>query len=137
MRMPVTLDWVKDQQYVVQDEKGHGIVVESKPEGVPAGFTPSQLLLAAAAGCMANHVLAILQKKRLAPVKLCMVADGTRAEEHPRRFVSIHLVFEVYGDLPQNTVDDVIRLAKDKYCSVLNTLGSGTLVTTESKIIPL
>lgn len=135
--MPVILDWIKDQQYVVQDENGHGIVVESKPAGIPAGFTPSQLLLAAAAGCMANHVLSILQKKRLPPDKLRVVADGERADEHPRRFVSIHLVFEIHGSLPQNTFDDVIKLAKEKYCSVLNTIGSGTLVTTESKIIPL
>jgi putative redox protein len=137
MLMPVILTWVKDQQYVVQDGKGHGIVVESKPDGVPAGFAPSQLLLAAAAGCMANHVLSILQKKRLPPAKLRVVADGERAAEHPRKFVSIHLMFEVQGVLPKETIDDVVRLAKDKYCSVLNTLGPGTSVTTESKIISL
>jgi len=134
--MSITLDWVKDQQYVIQDNSGHGIVVESRPDGIPAGLTPSQLLLAAAAGCMANHVLAILEKKRLPPVKLRVLADGERSAEHPRRYVSIHLIFEVYGALPQAMVDDVIKLAKDKYCSVLNTIGPGTMVTTESKIYP-
>jgi putative redox protein len=133
--MPVTLEWVKDQQYVIQDDNGHGIVVESKPDGVPSGFTPSQLLLAAAAGCMANHVLSILEKKRLPPVKLRVLADGERSAEHPRRYVSIHLVFELQGAAPQTVVDEVITLAKDKYCSVLNTLGPGTMITTESRII--
>jgi putative redox protein len=134
--MPVTLEWVKDQQYVIQDGDGHGIVVESRPDGVPAGFTPSQLLLAAAAGCMANHLLAILHKKRLPPVKMRVLADGVRAAEHPRRYVGIHLVFEVHGSAPQAVVDEVIKLAKDKYCSVLNTIGPGTAVTTESKVFP-
>jgi putative redox protein len=132
--MPVMLEWVKDQQYVIQDENGHGIVAESKPGGFPAGFTPSQLLLAAAAGCMANHVLSILQMKRLPPVKLRVLADGERAAEHPRRYTRLHLVFELQGALPQNVVDDVIKLARDKYCSVLNTIGPATTVTTESKI---
>jgi putative redox protein len=133
--MAITLDWVKDQQYMAQDEQGHGIVVESRPESIPSGFSPSQLLLVAAAGCMANHVLAILEKKRLSPLKLRMVADGQRAAEHPRKYISIHLVFELHGALPQKIVDDVIALAKDKYCSVLNTIGPETKVMTESRII--
>ena len=132
--MAITIDWVKGQQYVAQDEKGHGIVVESRSDGVPAGFTPSQLLLVAAAGCMANHVLDILRKKRQLPAKLRVLADGVRAAEHPRKFVSIHLVFETHGALTRDTVDDVIKLAKEKYCSVLNTIGPGTAVTIESKI---
>ena len=134
--MQIILDLVKDQQYVIRDENGHGIVVESKPDGVPAGFTPSQLLLAAAAACMANHVIDILRKKRLPLVKLRVLADGQRADEHPRRYVSIHLIFELHGEPSKDTADDVIKLAKEKYCSVLNTLGPGTTVTTESKIYP-
>lgn len=132
--MSVILEWVKDQQYVIQDDSGHGIVVESRPGGVPAGFTPSQLLLAAAAGCMANHVLAILVKKRLPPTRLRVLADGQRADEHPRKYVSIHLAFELEGAVPRSVVDDVITLAREKYCSVLNTIGPETEVTTESRI---
>jgi len=135
--MPITLDWIKDQQYVIQDGHGHGIVVESKPDGVPTGFTPSQLLLAAAAGCMANHVLDILRKKRLPPVKLRVLADGERTAEHPRRYTSITLTFEVSGDVPVQVLEDVVRLSKDKYCSVLNTIGPGTKVMINSRVVPV
>ena len=132
--MAITLDWVKDQQYTAQDENGHGIVVESRSEGVPAGFTPAQLLLVATAGCMANHVLAILAKKRLKPIKLRVLADGVRADEHPRRYISISLTFEMSGEVPLQVLEDVIQLSKDKYCSVLNTLGPGTAITCVSKM---
>lgn len=133
--MPITVDWIKHQQFLAQDEHGHGIVVESKADGVPSGFTPSQLLLVAAAGCMANHVLAILEKKRLRPDKLRVVADGVRADEHPRRYTSINLAFEVQGDIPQPVLEDVVKLSRDKYCSVLNTVGPDTEITITSRII--
>ena len=55
--MPLTLEWVKDLQFVAGDDKGHGIVVESRKDGVSAGFTPMQLILLAAAGCMAMDVV--------------------------------------------------------------------------------
>jgi putative redox protein len=134
--MPVTLDLVKDQQYVIRDDAGHGIIVESRPDGLPAGLTPSQLLLAAAAGCMANHVIDILRKKRLPLEKLRVMADGQRADEHPRKFTSIHLIFELHGALSQTVVADVVKLAKKNYCSVLNTIGPETAVTTECRIFP-
>ena len=62
--MQLTLDWVKDLQFTASDDAGHGIVVESKKDGTPSGFTPMQLLLIAQAGCMAMDVVSILKKKR-------------------------------------------------------------------------
>ena len=126
--MSITLDWIKDQQYVIQDDTGHGVVVESKPDGTSSGFSPSQLLLAATAGCMANHVLSILQKKRLPPLKL-------RVAEHPKRYVEITLTFEVHGEIPLKTVEDTVTLAKEKYCSVLNSLDPAITVITESRVV--
>lgn len=135
--MPVALEWTKGLQYKAEDGEGHRLIVESRRENEPEGFSPTKLLLIAAAGCMANHVLEILRKKRMAPVKFRVLADGKRATEHPRKFVSIDLTFEIQGAIPQNTLDDVIGLAKEKYCSVLNTIGSGTKVTFKSKIYPV
>jgi len=135
--MPIILDWVKDQQYVIQDDSGHGIVVESRPDGVPAGFTPSQLLLAAAAGCMANHVISILKKKRLTIAGMRVMADGQRSSEHPKRYTTIDLGFEARGDIPKEALNDAVLLAKDKYCSVLNSLDPTIVVNVKSKVITL
>jgi putative redox protein len=132
--MSITVEWIKDQQYAVTDDKGHGIVMESKSEGSTAGFTPSQLLLVAAAGCLANHVLDILRKKRLPPIKLKVLTDGRRREEHPRRYTSLTLRFDVTGEVSQTILEEVVRLAKEKYCSVLNTLDPNLEVLIECTV---
>lgn len=133
--MPLTLQWVKDLQFVAEDENGHGIVVESRREGVPAGFTPMQLVLMAAAGCMAMDVVSILQKKKLDIKGFRVLMDGKRAVEHPKRFTEMNFVYEVKGDIPKEAVDEAIRLSKEKYCSVSATIQQGAKMNIESKVV--
>ena len=84
---------------------------------------------------MSNHLVKILQKKRLSIKKIRVLADGTRSEEHPRRFISIALTFEVQGNVEQRVVDDMVAMVKDKYCSVLNSLDPAIAVKMESRIL--
>jgi putative redox protein len=133
--MPLTLQWVKDLQFVADDDKGHGIVVESRKDGVPAGFNPMQLILLAAAGCMAMDVVSILQKKKLDIKGFRVLMDGKRAEEHPKRFTEMNFVYEVKGDILKAAVDEAIKLSKEKYCSVSATIKQGVQMNIESKVI--
>ena len=133
--MPLTLQWVKDLQFVAEDDKGHGIVVESRKDGVSAGFTPMQLILLAAAGCMAMDVVSILQKKKLDIKGFRVLMDGKRAEEHPKRFTEMNFVYEVKGDIPKAAVDEAIKLSKEKYCSVSATIQQGAEMIIESKVV--
>jgi putative redox protein len=133
--MPLTLQWVKDLQFVAQDDQGHGMVVESSKEGPAAGFSPMQLILLAAAGCMAMDVVSILRKKKL-PVKAFRVLmDGERAAEHPKRFTGMSFIYEVTGDVPKAAVDEAIKLSEEKYCSVSATIQHGVKMTIESKVV--
>ncbi|MDP2807305.1 MAG: OsmC family protein [bacterium] len=133
--MPVVIDWIKDMQYLAQDDEGHGIIVESRKENAPAGFSPAKLLLVAAAGCMSNHLMEILVKKRLSVTKLRVTADGVRAADLQKRFTGITLTFEVHGNIPPETMEGVLLLVKEKYCSVLNSLDPQTPVNIESRIV--
>lgn len=133
--MALTLEWVKDLQFVAEDDKGHGIVVESRKDGVSAGFTPMQLILLAAAGCMAMDVVSILQKKKLDIKGFRVLMDGKRAEEHPKRFTEMNFVYEVKGDIPKAAVDEAIKLSKEKYCSVSATIQQGVQMNIESKVV--
>ena len=133
--MPLTLQWVKDLQFVAEDDKGHGIVMESRKEGVSAGFPPMQLILLAAAGCMAMDVVSILQKKKLDIKGFRVLMDGKRAEEHPKRFTEMNFVYEVKGDIPKAAVDEAIKLSKEKYCSVSATIQQGVQMNIESKVV--
>ncbi|MDO9026856.1 MAG: OsmC family protein [bacterium] len=133
--MPLTLQWVKDLQFVADDDKGHGIVVESKKDGVSAGFNPMQLILLAAAGCMAMDVVSILQKKKLDIKGFRVLMDGKRAEEHPKRFTEMNFVYEAKGDIPKAAVDEAIKLSREKYCSVSATIQQGVQMNIESKVV--
>ncbi len=103
--MSLTLEWIKDLQFAASDDNGHGIVVESRREGIPSGFTPMQLLLIAQAGCMAMDVVSILKKKRLGLSGFRVLMNGTRAEEHPRRFTEMSFIFEARGQLPKEALE--------------------------------
>jgi putative redox protein len=133
--MPIVIEWTKDLQYLAQDEEGHGIIVESRRENFPAGFSPTKLMLAAAAACMSNHLLEVLVKKRLSVTKLRVLADGERAAEHPKKFKSIILTFEVQGNVSREVLEGVLFLVKEKYCSVLNSLDPVITVKLESRVI--
>jgi putative redox protein len=133
--MPLTLTWVKDLQFTAEDDKGHGIVVESRKEGVPAGFTPMQLLLAAAAGCMAMDVVSILRKKRLPLRGFTVAMDGDRATEHPKRFTEMRFTYTAVGDISKADLDEAIRMSEEKYCSVSATLKHAPRMVITSEVV--
>ena len=133
--MQLTLDWVKDLQFTASDDAGHGIVVESKKDGTPSGFTPMQLLLIAQAGCMAMDVVSILKKKRAELTGFRVLMDGTRAEEHPKRFTDMSFVFEARGNVTPDALEEAIKLSKEKYCSVSATIQNGAKMQIASRVV--
>ena len=83
-----------------------------------AGPSPMQALACALAGCMAMDVVDILQKGRQPLEGLRARLSGRRAEDPPRRFVTIDLTFVVSGAVNANHIERAINLSLDKYCSV-------------------
>lgn len=112
---------------------GSGLVFDGGPAGGPqivldgdsaTGPAPMDLLLTAVAGCMAIDVKTILEKGRVPFEALDAEAQGTRADEPPRRFTALRLVFRVTGARPADRakVERALRLSREKYCSVLLSL---------------
>ena len=121
--MPLTLSWVKDLQFVAEDDKGHGIVIESKKDGTAAGFTPMQLVLLAAAGCMAMDVVSILSKMKQQLTGATVEIAGQRAENHPKIFTAIDIVCKLVGHgLELEKAERAVELSRTTYCSAINTL---------------
>lgn len=133
--MPLMLTWVKDLQFVADDGAGHGMVIESKKDGAPAGFAPMQLLLVAAAGCMAIDVVSILKKKRLPLRGFTVSLEGERAGEHPKRFTEMRFLYTAAGDIPKSDLDEAIRLSEEKYCSVSATIKNAPRMVVESRVV--
>lgn len=102
-------------------EGGPEIDLDSDGE---AGPSPTQALLLSLGACMGIDVVMILEKGRVPLEALSVVLEGDRAEEPPRRYTAIRLVYRITGPGPEDAqkVDRAVRLSRDKYCSVLHSL---------------
>ena len=60
--------------------------------------------------------------------------EGERATEHPRRWVSMQIHFDIKGRVESHTVERAIELSRTTYCSVWNTLRPDVELKTTYKI---
>ena len=109
------------------------IAMDSGPHCVAPN--PVLHLLAALAACEAMDVIEIMRKKRQKVSAYEVAMTGERADEHPRRYLSITLVHRLTGTgLSRAAVEEALRLTTEKYCSVYHTLRTDLAVTNEIEI---
>ena len=85
---------------------------------VKTASTPMELVLIGLCGCTASDVVGILRKKREPFTGLEVVAQAERADDHPKVYTHIKLVYRVRGKVSHKAMEDAVRLSKEKYCSV-------------------
>ena len=97
---------------------------------------PVQALLAAIAACEAMDVISILRKKRQVVTAYEVLMSGERAQEHPRRFLSVELVHRVTGRaVKREAVEEAVRLSVEKYCSVHHCIRPDLPITSRIEIV--
>lgn len=121
-----------------------GLRFDGGPEGVPpvvvdadvaAGPGPMHQLLMAVGACSGADVVSILKKMQVALARCDIEVTGRRAEEHPKRYRTIHLVFHLAGDgLDEAKGRRAIELSLTKYCSVIHSLNPDIPVTFDLRI---
>lgn len=95
-----------------------------------AGPGPMLTLLLAAAACSGSDVVAILEKMRVSVRALRIEASGLRREEHPKRYLSLHLDFHLAAEgVDQARAHRAIDLSLTKYCSVIHSLAPDIRIT--------
>jgi len=88
-----------------------------------ADASPVQAMLAALVACSAMDVVSILRKKRQVLTRYEISMSGERADEHPRRFLSIDCVHRISGrGLKRRAAEEALQLSLEKYCSVSHCL---------------
>ena len=94
------------------------------------------MLLVAVAGCTAADVISILLKKRQDVTDYNVEIEGTRADDHPRKFTKFHVHHIVHGrGVSAKAVADAIELSDKKYCSVAATVRPTAEITTSYEIV--
>jgi putative redox protein len=127
------LTWIEGLQFVgLAESSGAAMVLDGDPElgGLGSAVRPTEALLLALGGCMAMDVISVLRKKRQHVTGFHVEAQGTRADEHPRRYETIALEFVVRGwDVSEQALERAIELSHTKYCSVTASLNAEVSVT--------
>jgi putative redox protein len=119
---PVIVSW-KKEGLLLEGVTAHGRVDMASGLDEPGqGATPMELLAVALAGCTSMDVVSILQKMRQPLEDLRVEVHGETAAEHPKRFVSLEVVYYLKGALDEKKVQRAIGLSETRYCSVAATL---------------
>ena len=89
----------------------------ASPAGREAG-SPMEFLLAGVAGCTAMDVVHVLRKMRQPFQGLTVEIEGTRAEENPKVYTEVDIVYVVQGaEVDAAAVEKAINLSQETYCS--------------------
>jgi putative redox protein len=119
---PVVVSW-KREGLLLEGVTAHGRLDMASGLDEPGqGATPMELLAAALAGCTGMDVVSILQKMRQPLEGLRVEVHGEKAEEHPKRFISLEVVYYLTGAVDEKKVQRAIELSETRYCSVAATL---------------
>jgi putative redox protein len=109
------------------------LVMDSGPS--PVAPNPVQTLLASLAACEAMDVISLLRKKRQRVTAYEVGMAGERVADHPRRFTTIEFVHRVTGHgVELAAVEDALRLAVEKYCSVYHCIRPDIGITNRIEI---
>jgi putative redox protein len=100
----------------------------------PGVSSPPQALAYAVMACMAMDVVHVLQKGRHDVRGMTVTFEGERAADHPRRFVSMGIHFDITGRIDGHVVERAIELSRTTYCSVWNTIRQDVELTTTYSI---
>lgn len=126
---PVKLAW-RNEGLLFEASTAHGSVdLASGLDAPGSGVTPMELLATALGGCTAMDVVSILVKMRQPLESFSVEVSGERAEDHPKRFTALEVVYRLKGDLDERKVARAISLSEERYCSVEATLKPAVPIT--------
>ena len=123
-----SVQWIGKEQFVALSPSGHLVALDSDraSNGAPG---PMELLLLALGACTATDVVSILAKKRQKLDSLEVEVSGERAEQSPRVWTKLEIVYKLRGTLEETAVQHAVRLSEEKYCSVAAMLSKTAPIT--------
>ena len=117
----IHVKWTGGTQFLAADEAGRTVVTDGQGQG----FKPPDLLLVSIAGCAGVDVVRILEKKRQRVSGIEVHVRKENAPDPPWPITRIEVEWTVRGrGLKRKAVEDAVRLAEEKYCSVTASLTS-------------
>ncbi len=102
--------------------------------GEDKGARPMEYILTGVAGCVSIDLGLILKKQRQELLDYHITVSGERNTDAAKAFKSIHLNFWLKGNLDEKKVKRAIDLAKNTYCSAIQSLDKTIKISHEFTI---
>lgn len=136
--MKVNLKLDRNMRIIATDSRNHQTIFDSYPTvgGEDTAPTPMEVMLQAMAACSFMDVVSIIRKKRKNVTDLRIYAEADRADQHPKVFTKVHLIYELISpDAEMKDLERAIELSQQTYCGASAMFKkSGCIVTWEAKI---
>ena len=130
----VIVKQIEDIQFVGKGPSNHWIPMDGPEDfgGMNAGSRPIELMLVSLGGCTGADVASLMKKMRVKLDNFEIRIDFEKAEEHPKVYTKIHLVYHFWGkDLDRAKLEKAIDLTQHRYCSASAMLSKVTDLTYE------
>jgi putative redox protein len=112
----VVAQWIGESAFEGRNSAG-AVMQIGTFQGKP-GVGPMEMLLLGVAGCTGMDIVSILGKKRQKLDRLEISVRGKRADEHPKVYTEIEIVYHIWGQhIEPQAVEQAIQLSEEKYCS--------------------
>lgn len=119
--------------FEAKDANGHILHLDTSAEtgGTNFGVRPMQSLLMGLGGCSGIDIISILKKQRFIVEGFSIKINGEREKgKEPSLWETVHINFELKGNIDKEKAERACALSINKYCSVAETLRrSGTKIT--------
>jgi putative redox protein len=133
MQLNTKIEWEQGLAFRAHLD-GFDFVIDGTPEagGRNLGPRPKGLTLVSLLGCTAMDVISILGKMKVKVEKFAVTAEATLAEEHPKKFLAIKVIYAFTGPgLASEPLRKAIALSEEKYCGVRATLTPAVRISHE------
>ena len=111
---PVEVRWKHEGLLFGGSAPNGTIDVASALDEAGNGPTPMQLFALSLAACTAMDVVSILVKMRQPLEDFSVEVSGERAEEHPKRFLSLDVTYRMKGALDEKKARRAIQLSETR-----------------------
>ena len=140
MSTTAKITWVDGALLVAEGGSGHTITMDGAADigGRNLASRPMEVLLMGMGGCTAIDVVSMLKKQRqdIEGVEVSLLAE--RAEDHPKVYTSVKLVYTVRGrKLNKALVERAVSLSDEKYCSATAMVKKSASVTHEIVLVEI
>jgi putative redox protein len=134
--MKITTKMLGDELYETFTETGISTHVDMRPPAEKMHQSPVELLLSSLSACGAVDIVSMLKKRRKEILNFEIITEGTRRNQTPKSFTSIHCHYKITShNVTDEELQKVAKLSLEKYCSVAATLNS-TITFSSEIIIP-